>query len=90
MLRPTPNIRTTKTSTGTTFPNTIEIERPRENYDITLHMLKLEINKTLTDDQFVLEQPAGAEVVHLDQPNSSVREGSRTRKASSSSGLLNT
>jgi outer membrane lipoprotein-sorting protein len=53
---------------GTTFPNTIEIERPRENYDITLNMVKLEINKPLTDDQFVLEQPAGAEVVHLDQP----------------------
>ncbi|MGB6386402.1 MAG: DUF4292 domain-containing protein [Terriglobales bacterium] len=53
---------------GTTFPNTIEIERPRENYDITLNMVKLEINKPLTDDQFVLEQPAGADVVHLGQP----------------------
>jgi outer membrane lipoprotein-sorting protein len=57
---------------GTTFPNTIEIERPRENYDIILSMVKLEINKTLTDDQFALEQPSGAEVVHLDQPNSGV------------------
>jgi outer membrane lipoprotein-sorting protein len=56
---------------GTTFPNTIEIERPRENYDIALSMVKLEINKTLTDDQFALEQPAGAEVVHIDQSNSS-------------------
>jgi hypothetical protein len=54
---------------GTTFPATIEIERPRENYDITLSMIKLEINKALTDDQFALEQPAGAEVVHLDQSN---------------------
>jgi outer membrane lipoprotein-sorting protein len=54
---------------GTTFPGTIEIERPRENYDITLNMVKLEINKSLTDDQFVLEQPAGAEVVRLDQSN---------------------
>jgi hypothetical protein len=52
---------------GTIFPNTIGIERPRESYDITLNMVKLEINKTLTDDQFVLEQPAGTEVVHLDQ-----------------------
>jgi len=33
-------------------------------------MVKLEINKTLTDDQFALEQPPGADVVHLDQPNS--------------------
>jgi len=54
---------------GTTFPSTIEIERPRENYDITLNMVKLEINRTLTDDQFALEQPPGAEVVHLDPHN---------------------
>jgi hypothetical protein len=56
---------------GTTFPNTIGIERPRENYDITLSIVKLEINKQLTDDQFALEQPAGADVVRLDQSNSS-------------------
>ena len=55
---------------GTTFAGTIQIERPRENYDITLNMVKLEINKTLTDEQFALEQPAGAEVIHLDQPKS--------------------
>jgi outer membrane lipoprotein-sorting protein len=56
---------------GTMFPNTIAIERPRENYDLTLSMVKLEINKSLTDDQFALEQPSGAEVVHLDQAKAS-------------------
>jgi outer membrane lipoprotein-sorting protein len=57
---------------GTTFPSLIQIERPKESYDITLSMIKLEINKALTDDQFALEQPAGAEVVHLDQHSASV------------------
>jgi Domain of unknown function (DUF4292) len=61
---------------GTTFPGTIGIERPRENYDITLSMVKLEINKPLTDDQFVLDQPAGADVVHLDQPKSNTPKAS--------------
>ncbi|HSZ61067.1 MAG TPA: DUF4292 domain-containing protein [Terriglobales bacterium] len=56
---------------GINFPSTIGIERPRENYDITLNVLKLEINKPLTDDQFALEQPPGAEVVNLDKPGSS-------------------
>jgi len=56
---------------GTTFPGAIQIERPRENYDITLSMVKLEINKALTDDQFALDQPPGAEVVHLGGSNSS-------------------
>ncbi len=53
------------------FPSRIEIFRPREEYDITLNMLKVEINKPLRDDQFALEQPPGAEVVHLDKPQSS-------------------
>jgi outer membrane lipoprotein-sorting protein len=64
---------------GTTFPGTIEIERPRENYDITLSMVKLEINRALTNDQFSLEQPPGAEVVHLDQSNASAAKASDSR-----------
>jgi hypothetical protein len=34
-------------------------------------MLKVEINAPLKDDQFVLAQPPGAVVVHLDQPQAS-------------------
>jgi outer membrane lipoprotein-sorting protein len=47
------------------FPVQTEIERPQEEYDITLNIVKLEFNKPLTDDQFALEQPPGAEVVRL-------------------------
>ncbi len=57
---------------GFSFPSRIEIYRPQEEYDITLNMLKVDINKPLTDDQFVLEQPTGAVVVHLDRPQSSL------------------
>jgi hypothetical protein len=53
---------------GVNFASRIEISRPQEEYDITLNMLKLEINKPLRDDQFALQQPPGAEVVHLDRP----------------------
>ena len=56
---------------GVSFASRIEIYRPQEEYDIKLNMLKLEINKPLRDDQFALEQPPGAEVVHLDKPQSS-------------------
>src|ERR1700732_1443616 len=55
---------------GVSFPSRIEVYRPQEDYDIPLNMLKLEINKPLRDDQFALEQPPGAEVVHLDHPQS--------------------
>ena len=50
---------------GFSLPATIEIERPRENYDITLNVLKLDVNKPLTNDQFALDQPPGAEIVHV-------------------------
>jgi hypothetical protein len=53
---------------GVSFPSRIEIYRPQEEYDITLNMLKVEINKPLKDDQFTLQEPPGAEVVHLDKP----------------------
>jgi outer membrane lipoprotein-sorting protein len=65
---------------GTDFPSTIGIERPRENYDITLTIVKLEINKTLNDDQFALEQPSGAEVVNLDHSNASTGQPSASQK----------
>jgi outer membrane lipoprotein-sorting protein len=64
-----------KDYSGVLFPTTIGIERPREGYDITLNILKLEMNRALTDDQFALEQPPGAEVVHLDQPKSAATQG---------------
>ena len=56
---------------GISYPSRIEIYRPDEEYDIKLHVLKLEINKPLKDEQFVVAQPPGAEVVHLDRPQSS-------------------
>jgi hypothetical protein len=61
-----------KDFSGSSFPSRIEIYRPQEEYDITLNILKLDLNTPLRDDQFVLEQPAGAQVVHLDRPQSTL------------------
>lgn len=60
---------------GIEFPGAIEIERPQEDYDIALSIVKLELNRALTDEQFALEQPAGAEVVHLGQSDSNAAKG---------------
>jgi outer membrane lipoprotein-sorting protein len=57
---------------GLNFPAQIEIWRPQEEYDITLNIVKLELNLALADDQFQLQQPPGAQVLHLDQPQSKV------------------
>jgi outer membrane lipoprotein-sorting protein len=60
------------------FPSQIEIWRPQEEYDITLTIVKLQLNEPLPDDKFALEQPPGAQVVHLDQPQSSRVNGDGT------------
>jgi outer membrane lipoprotein-sorting protein len=49
------------------FPSVIQIWRPQEEYSIVLNMVKLQINQPLTNEQFDLQQPPGAQVVRLDQ-----------------------
>jgi outer membrane lipoprotein-sorting protein len=66
---------------GLNFPLQIEIWRPQEEYDITLTILKLQLNEQLTDDKFALEQPAGAQVVHLDHPQSSLMNAAGPKRA---------
>ena len=57
-----------KDFSGVNFPSIIEIWRPQEEYDITLSIVKLQLNEPLPNDKFTLEQPPGAQVVRLDQP----------------------
>jgi outer membrane lipoprotein-sorting protein len=64
---------------GVHFPSQIEIWRPQEEYDITLTIVKLQLNEPLPDDKFALEQPPGAQVVHLDQPQSSLVSGTEPK-----------
>jgi outer membrane lipoprotein-sorting protein len=53
---------------GVSFPDVIEINRPKEEYSIRLTVEKLVINDELRDDQFALTQPVGSQLVNLDQP----------------------
>ena len=61
---------------GVEFPGEIDIWRPQEEYSIDLTVQKLALNQPLTDEQFTLPQPAGAQVVRLDTANSSQNSGS--------------
>jgi hypothetical protein len=47
------------------FPGHIEISRPQEEYNIGLNIVSMKLNEPLKPDQFDLQQPAGAQVVHL-------------------------
>src|ERR1017187_8110919 len=41
------------------FPKHIEINRARDEYAVVIDLVKMEINKGVPDDQFVLDQPEG-------------------------------
>jgi outer membrane lipoprotein-sorting protein len=68
-----------KEENGIQFPWQIEIARPQEEYDITLNIVKLDLNQPLPDDKFILEQPAGAEFIHLDKPEAQSSSGQGDR-----------
>jgi hypothetical protein len=42
------------------FPKHIEINRPRDEYAVVIDVVKMDINKGLSQDKFVLEQPEGS------------------------------
>jgi outer membrane lipoprotein-sorting protein len=55
---------------GIMLPAIVSIQRPLEGYGITISMVKVEVNVPLTDEQFVLTQPPGSQVVDLDAKSS--------------------
>jgi Domain of unknown function (DUF4292) len=44
------------------FPKIIDIERPKDEYGVIMTMVKMDINKPVTDDKFQLEPPEGVEI----------------------------
>jgi len=49
------------------FPGHIEINRPFDEYAVVIDVQKLDINKGVTDDKFVLQQPEGTKLETLGQ-----------------------
>jgi hypothetical protein len=49
----------------TAFPQTIQIERPHDDYRLDLQVTKLMLNEDIPLDRFKLDQPPGSELVHV-------------------------
>jgi len=56
---------------GIVLPSVVEIQRPVEEYAITLNVTKLTTNIPLRDDQFSLQRPPGSQLINVDQANTS-------------------
>ena len=67
-------------SSAQQFPRSILIERPHDDYRLDLQIAKITLNAEIPADRFKLEQPPGAEVIHVgeaaaetQQPNPSTQ-----------------
>lgn len=47
------------------FPRSIRLERPHDDYQLSLDFTKLALNEEIPADRFQLEQPAGSELVRV-------------------------
>jgi hypothetical protein len=47
---------------GVMFPSRIDINRDKDGYGVVLDVLENQMNVSLTDDKFVLNQPEGSQL----------------------------
>ena len=52
---------------GGDYPSVIDFTRPQEDYSLRIRISKAVMNETFSDEQLVLEQPDGTELVDLTQ-----------------------
>jgi outer membrane lipoprotein-sorting protein len=50
------------------FPKHVEINRPKDEYAVVLDVVKMDINKGVADDKFVLNQPEGSTLQTVGAP----------------------
>lgn len=64
------------------FPRQVTINRPKDEYGVVLTIVKMDINKPLADDRFVLQRPEGTQLQVVGSPapaGNSAPEGKTTR-----------
>jgi outer membrane lipoprotein-sorting protein len=62
------------------FPGIVSIQRPVEGYGLKISMVKLDVNVPLTDEQFVLTQPPGSQLINMDTKSSAAVQGEEDKK----------
>ncbi|MES1256814.1 MAG: hypothetical protein ABUS51_00230 [Acidobacteriota bacterium] len=53
---------------GALFPGHIDINRPKDAYGVVIDVMDLKMNQPMTDEQFTLKQPEGAQVQVVGAP----------------------
>ena len=58
----------TSSTAAASFPRSIRIERPHDDYKLDLQVTKISLNEEIPAERFKVEQPAGAELVRVGDP----------------------
>src|SRR6266481_2337677 len=61
----------TPSNGAASFPRTIRIDRPHDDYKLDLQVTKVTMNEEIPAKRFKLEPPAGYELVHVGEPTES-------------------
>jgi hypothetical protein len=61
----------------TSFPRSIRIDRPHDDYRLDLQITKVTLNEDLPADRFKLDQPPGSELVRVGEDTENQPAGSR-------------
>jgi outer membrane lipoprotein-sorting protein len=56
---------------GVSYPQNIVIDRPQDQYGLSLRVTRLMLNEELGDEKFKMERPSNATVVNLDEQGAS-------------------
>ena len=59
------NASATPGNGAVSFPRAIRIDRPHDDYKLDLQVTKISLNEEIPAERFQLEQPVGAELVHV-------------------------
>jgi outer membrane lipoprotein-sorting protein len=59
-----------------TFPRTIRIDRPRDDYRLDLQIAKIDLNVDLAADRFEISQPPNSELVRVESNGKSKQPAS--------------
>jgi outer membrane lipoprotein-sorting protein len=65
---------------GIILPTIVKIERPIEEYEIQLAILKPRLNEPIKDEQFVLPQPPGSQLIDMDRKNGATAENQQSNQ----------
>jgi outer membrane lipoprotein-sorting protein len=66
-----PNATANASNAAASFPRSIRIDRPHDDYKLDLRITKVTMNEEIPAERFKLEQPAGAELVRVGEATES-------------------